>query len=208
MLIGVDFDNTIVRYDTLFHRIAVERGMIPQDVTTAKESVRNYLRRCGREDDWTELQGYVYGVAIEQAPPFDGVLEFFEDCRRCEVNTCIISHRTRFPFRGPDYDLHAAARQWLQQQGFHDKTSIGLPPNRVFLEETKQGKLDRIQRTGCSHFIDDLPEFLCVSEFPRGVQRILFDPHERHTQTDVFRRTTAWSEISELLLGQRRDVSR
>ena len=28
MVLGVDFDNTIVRYDDVFHRVAAERGLI------------------------------------------------------------------------------------------------------------------------------------------------------------------------------------
>ena len=29
MRIGIDFDNTIVSYDTLFHKVAVEQGAVP-----------------------------------------------------------------------------------------------------------------------------------------------------------------------------------
>jgi len=42
--IGIDFDNTIVSYDTLFHRVALERGLIPISVPANKISVREYLR--------------------------------------------------------------------------------------------------------------------------------------------------------------------
>ena len=33
-VIGIDFDNTIVRFDTLFHRAAVEQAVDPADVAT------------------------------------------------------------------------------------------------------------------------------------------------------------------------------
>ena len=81
MRIGIDFDNTIVCFDTLFHRAAVEKSLIPADLPLSKTSVRDYLRREGREEAWTELQGYVYGVKIHDAAPFPGVLEFFARCR-------------------------------------------------------------------------------------------------------------------------------
>ena len=54
MRIGVDFDNTIVCYDRLFHRLARERGLIPETVPQTKGAVRDYLRSIDREDDWTK----------------------------------------------------------------------------------------------------------------------------------------------------------
>ena len=43
MRIGVDFDNTIVCYDTLFHRLAVEEGLIPPDIPPRKEIGRAHV---------------------------------------------------------------------------------------------------------------------------------------------------------------------
>jgi hypothetical protein len=63
MILGVDFDNTIVRYDELFHRIAVERGFIPKSLPARKKEVRDFLRRQGHEQTWTELQGHRRSIA-------------------------------------------------------------------------------------------------------------------------------------------------
>jgi len=73
MRVGVDLDNTIVCYDDVFHRVAVEWGLIPANVAVSKGAVRDYLRRQGREDTWIELQGYVYGNRFREAQPFPGV---------------------------------------------------------------------------------------------------------------------------------------
>lgn len=70
MLLGIDFDNTIVCYDALFHRVCRERGLIPAEVPINKTDVRNYLHQAGREDAWTEMQGYVYGAQMSEASPF------------------------------------------------------------------------------------------------------------------------------------------
>lgn len=200
MLIGVDFDNTIVCYDHLLHGFAVERGWIPQDVAATKHAVREHLRSSGDEDRWTELQGFVYGKLILQATPFPGVLEFFRACRGRRVEVAIISHRTRLPFRGPQLNLHEAARNWLETHGFFDADGIGLNEDRVFFEETWEQKLSRIASAGCSHFIDDLPEFLDQPMFPADVQRTLFDPHGGHVGPLGFGRVGSWLEIAELLL--------
>src|SRR6266404_4002307 len=82
MLIGVDFDNTIVCYDEVFHHAAVKQGLVPAETPVVKDAVRDYLRRSGQEDLWTELQGFVYGACMAGAAPFPGVLDFFACCRQ------------------------------------------------------------------------------------------------------------------------------
>ena len=192
LVIGVDFDNTIVCYDALFHKVSRERGWIGDDVPVNKSDVRNYLRRVGREDDWTELQGYVYGARMSEADMFAGVAEFFQASQAVGHRLYIISHKTRFPFRGEQHDLHGAARRWLEQQGFFDR--LKLPPAHVYFELTKQTKLERIAAVGCTHFIDDLPEFLGEPGFPAGVQRLLFDPNNLYREETRFTRISDWAQ--------------
>ncbi len=203
MLVGVDFENTIVCCDQLFHRAAVEQGLIPAEVGTSKDEVRDYLRACGREDAWTELQGYVYGVLIREAPAFPGVVDFFWHCRERGIGVCIISHKTRYPFLGRAYDLHQAAHDWLERQGFTDPARIGLSPGQVFFELTKGEKLERIGRARCSHFVDDLPELLIEPGFPAGVERILFDPNDQHPGDRQFHRAMSWAKVEQRLIGTR-----
>lgn len=196
MRLGIDFDNTIVCYDGLFHRVCVEKGLIPASLPASKSEVRDYLRRIGREDDWTEMQGYVYGARMAEADPYPGVMDFFRECIRAARPICIISHKTRFPFRGSKYDLHAAAIGWLELRGFFDPDRIGLARDQVFFELTGNEKLDRIGRQSCTHFIDDLPEFLSSPAFPSATHRILFDPNGRHEAVGAFTRLKSWSEIA------------
>ena len=199
MIVGVDFDNTIVCYNGVFHSAAVERGLIPEGAPATKEGVRDALRRCGREDAWTELQGYVYGVKCREAQPFPGVVGFFLRCRREGVPVHVISHRTRRPYRGPAYDLHRAAHEWLASRGFFDPAGAGLSPARIHFETTKEAKSRRIAEVGCTHFVDDLPEFLADPGFPAGVARILFDPEGRRAAPGDVRRAGSWEEIGHLL---------
>jgi hypothetical protein len=200
MLIGVDFDNTIVCYDELFHRVAVEQGLIPLSVPTTKREVRRYLEGRGLGDAWTELQGYVYGVRLLEAPAFPGVLEFFRRGVRSDLSLAIISHKTRYPARGPRHDLHEAARRWLEVHGFYDPGRIGLPADRVYFELSQREKVVRIAREGCVCFIDDLPELLTRPDFPTGVRRrILFDPHGHHAAEEGLCHTTSWAEIERLI---------
>ncbi|MBI4179187.1 aminoglycoside phosphotransferase family protein [bacterium] len=180
MIIGVDFDNTVVCYDRIFHQVALERGLIPTTVPASKQGVRDYLRSTGRENDWIEMQGHVYGACMRRAAPFPGALDFFQRCRASNIQVYIISHRTLHPFSGPAYDLHAAAGEFLDEFGFFDPRRIGLLRERVFFELTKEAKIRRMLEIGCTHFVDDLIEFLTMEEFPAGIDRILFDPNGNH----------------------------
>ena len=78
MKIGVDFDNTIVSYDALFYKVAREQNLVPDTIPINKVAVRDYLRRIGHEDRWTEMQGYVYGARMGEAVGYPGAVEFFE----------------------------------------------------------------------------------------------------------------------------------
>ncbi len=200
-VIGVDFDNTIVCYDALFQRVAREQGLIAPEVPATKEAVRDDLRRRGQEAAWTELQGYIYGPRLAEAAPFPGVREFFARCVRQKIAVRIISHKTRHPYRGPRYDLHQTARAWLTAQGFFDPAQIGLAPDHVYFDLSLAEKLARIAQTGCTHFIDDLPELLAEPGFPVDVTPILFSPSGRPPAAGRFQCAVAWADLAELLLG-------
>ena len=202
MVIGIDFDNTIVRYDDVFHRVALERGLIPADLPETKSHVRDYLRRRDEDQAWTELQGYVYGARMDEAAAFPGAIEFLARCTREGVAVHIISHKTRYPFAGPQYDLYQAASEWLERRGVFSAGQVNLPRDRVHFGMTKEDKLRRIREVGCTHFIDDLPEFLGERSFPAGVERILFDPAGAW-RDEPFTRVASWAEIDARLLSDR-----
>src|SRR5262249_47195569 len=136
MLIGLDFDNTLVCYDRLFHRLAVERGLVPAELPATKKAVRDFLRTAGREENWTELQGVAYGPRITDAEPFPGAKRFVRRCRADGVRVAIVSHKTRLPYRGEQHDLHAAAHAFLEAHGFYETRDTGLSADDVFLELT------------------------------------------------------------------------
>jgi hypothetical protein len=197
-VIGVDFDNTIVSYDALFHKVARERGWITPDVPVNKSDVRNFLRRAGREDDWTEMQGCVYGARMSEAAIFPGVKEFFESCKEAGHAVNIISHKTRQPFRGEAYDLHAAAMAWLEQEGFFSDAGFAVGRENVFLELTREAKLERIGSQRCDFFIDDLPEFLAEPAFPATAAKVLFDPSDLYANETQIARIKAWNEAAKV----------
>ena len=195
MVIGVDFDNTIVCYDDLFHRIAVEQGLVPARLEPRKNEVRDFLRNAGQEAAWTELQGYVYGPGMAEAPVFPGAIEFFVRAVRSVLSLYTISHKTRNPVVGPAHDLHQAARDWLGRHGFFDRVKIGLPPERVFFGATRREKIDHIIRLNCTHFIDDLEETFLDDSFPRDVEKMLFTAHLPARAVPGVKVVSDWAQI-------------
>jgi len=193
MIVGIDFDNTIVCYDSTFHLAACERGLIPPDIPVNKEQVRDYLRNIGKEDDWTELQGYVYGACMDTVVAFVGVASCIKFLTSQRMDVFIISHKTLHPYRGTNYNLHDAARNWLDRSGFLHES--GLDIQQVFFELTKEDKLARIATLNCTHFIDDLPEILLAAGFPVNTTRMLFAPQATEKVQGVLS-FASWDQIT------------
>lgn len=201
MRIGIDFDNTIVCYDDVFHRLAFERGLIGKNVQASKQAVRDSLRKKGKERDWIELQGEVYGARMHEAVPFDGAFDFLNRCKTEFGGYFIVSHKTERPVAGQPYNLHSEARSWLTSHGMSATVEAG-----VYFEEKRSAKLDRIKKIGCTQFIDDLPEFLTEPTFPSGVERLLFDPNDNGPEDPRFNRANSWQQCASYIFDFRKST--
>jgi hypothetical protein len=197
MRLGFDFDNTLISYDWLFRRVALDKALIPETTPPHKNAVRDYLRQQGIEDEWTRMQGEVYGGRILEAEPYPGMRATLQALKAQQIPMCIVSHKTRTPYLGEPRDLHAAARGWLRQQGFFDAQGLGWSEDQIFFELTKEAKVARILALGCTHYVDDLPEILEM--LPNVLEKILFDPGKAHGRTSSWKRLTAWGELPALL---------
>lgn len=199
MRIGLDFDNTIVSYDTLFHKVAVEGGHVPAATGQTKLAVRDTLRADGKEQTWIEMQGYVYGARMLEAEPFPGVIDFLLKAQDMPIEAAIVSHKTRHPFAGPAYDLHGAARGWIEKHLTRSGSPL-LPRDRIFFELTKDEKLARIKDNGFDLFVDDLPEILTHKDFPKTTLPVLFDPSSREPLPAGAVRVKSWQEMDALVV--------
>lgn len=197
--IGVDFDNTIVCYDEIFHRAALEKKLIPESLPKNKESVKKYLRNNGKENIWTELQGYVYGTRMLEAAPYPAFIEFLQLTKEKSYMIYIVSHKTQYPYLGPQYDLHQAAREWIERNKLFDAGYID--PAHVFFELTAATKLARIKEINCQYFIDDLTEILLHENFPANVNKFLFQPNSYlNIKEDKYKMFKSWNHISQYFL--------
>jgi hypothetical protein len=199
MILGIDFDNTIIRYDDLFHQIAVEQELIPESVAKEKNAVRDYLRKINQEDKWTRLQGEVYGRRILGAVPYDGMIDILKELSGQGVSIYIVSHKTRMPYLGEPCDLHQAAIGWLKMEGFYELLGINCPEGKIYFEESKTAKIQRIVELGCTHYVDDLPEILEM--LPETIEKILFSPtcSSGKTGDGSWLTMHRWSELPGIL---------
>ena len=197
MLIGLDFDNTIVDYDDLFFHVAKQEKLIPSSIKSTKLAVRNFLRENDKEKAWTELQGLVYGKEMHKALAFSGVIKCLFLLKSRGIELAIISHKTKYPYLGPRYDLHCAAKNWIDTNLVFKKAPL-IKPDLIFFKETIKEKISLIAELNCSVFIDDLPEILTHLDFPENVQKLLFDPKKSHVTPDKCITVSSWNQISKL----------
>lgn len=176
MTLGIDFDNTIVNYDRVLYQAALAEGLIKPGAEENKKSIRDAIRELpDGELKWQKLQAHVYGAGMKDSVLFDGVKTFFDACREADIRVAIVSHKTQFAsIDEGGVDLRATAIGWMRKQRFFDNDGLGLSPERVYFESTRQEKIERIKRLGCTHFIDDLEETFLEDSFPAGVERILY----------------------------------
>jgi hypothetical protein len=194
--IGIDFDNTIVSYDALFHRVALEAALIPPDLSATKLSVREHLRQAGKEDAWTAMQGYVYGARMEEALAYPGAMDFFSWACAEGIGLAIVSHKTRYPFIGQRYDLHEAARGWVKKF-LIERTAPLIDAGEVYFELTQEEKIARIAALELDIFIDDLPEIFLAAGFPERTSPLLFDPDGVFPVDERITALRSWAQIRQ-----------
>ena len=78
-LLGLDFDNTLVRYDKLFHKIALEKGLIPFYSIYGEKRRRALERQVKR---FNEKNTYQYKILSGMYFTCPGPINEKEQCRQ------------------------------------------------------------------------------------------------------------------------------
>ena len=149
MIIGLDFDNTIILYDTPVHEVALSMGLIPSTLAKDKIVVRDYIRQSAAGDEgWQKVQGQIYGKKIGLATLAEGFVQFAEEARKRGVTLKVVSHKTeRGHFDDQHINLRTAALDWMTQKKFFSETAkggLGFLKEDIFFEETRLGKINRL----------------------------------------------------------------
>jgi len=196
MRIGIDLDNTIINYENVFYDVALDKGLISNKIEKTKTAVKNYIIKDSGEDNWTRLQGSVYGDNIIKAPYYDGFLAFLELVKEKNIEIFIVSHKTKYPYLGDRVNLHNSARKWLDFNGFFEKKY--LTNDNVFFRETKNEKVLKIIDLALDFFIDDLSDVLLHDNFPLNTKKLHFNL-DKHKELLNFNN---WNDISSYILDK------
>ena len=204
-VLAVDFDNTIVSYDDLIHRVAAEMGLVPNGPVMDRLEIRQHIRQQPNgEVAWQKLQATIYGPRICEAKLIDGVEAFFQECHRRNSRACIVSHKTEYSnLHGTGTSLRSAALGWMRDHRFFQSQGLGLTTEDIYFESTRTEKLERIKSLGCSILIDDLVEIFQEESFPTQVAKVLYDPHSVHPSIPGVKSVGSWEEIADYVFDAR-----
>lgn len=170
MRIGLDLDNTLIDYDALFLKLAVEGNLVPPTMSGNKITVRDLVRTKHSDEAWQYLQSQAYGTRILEAKLFPGVHKALQTARLNGHSLHIVSHKTRHTAllgaHGPD--LHEAARQFLADN------KLETLVDSLEFANTRQEKCAIVGQHNLDCFVDDLPEVFAHPSFPAKCRQILF----------------------------------
>jgi len=207
MKIGIDFDNTIACYDTLFHEVALRENFISKSWSgCSKTELRDYLRtQPNGEKTWMKLQGLVYGKYMHLAKLMPNVANFLLSCNVRNHELFIISHKTEYGHYDPEQiSLRKKALKWMDANRFFDLKYFGIDKRNVFFADTRQEKVEKILNIECNWFIDDLPEVFEEPLFPLETNKILFGSYEPLIISKITV-LNSWEKISKYILGKTTD---
>ena len=197
MIVGFDFDNTIINYTNSFIKLSRKKNLVPEEKNKDKISIRNYLREKNIEDQWTILQGEVYGKNIMDAEIYKDVLETFKYLLKNNIKIKIISHKTKYPYIGEKIDLRLSAFRWIEDRILNKISNLNFSKSDIFFENTIAEKINKIQELNCDIYVDDLQEIL--DQLPKKIQKILFSPIYNIQENYNFKVMKSWSEFYDII---------
>lgn len=198
MIVGFDFDNTIINYQKLFKKIAYKKRLVPKNINPNKESVKKYLISKNKNEEWTALQGEVYGKYIMDAKIYTGVKEIMETLSKKKIKFYIISHKTKFPYLGKKINLHFAAKKWIHKNIMLNKNLTNFSMKEVFFESSIENKISRIKKLKCSIFVDDLVSILDL--LPKGTVKVLFNQNQKIYREKNFFTIQKWIQLKNFFI--------
>ncbi|VAX14601.1 hypothetical protein MNBD_GAMMA24-951 [hydrothermal vent metagenome] len=199
MRIGVDLDNTLIYYDRLFKKLAVSSGLVTQNWTGDKAKIRKHIRELSNgEHRWQQLQGCVYGEAIEDADAFSGAIRFLWRAKHKGHKVFIVSHKTKFAHHDSSVNLREQALKWLANNKIYGASTCNLVDD-VFFLPTKEKKIEKFNDLKLDVIIDDLVEIIEHPFLDKHINAILFSSND--IEKNNLNRFSSWSGIDNYLLG-------
>ena len=135
MKIGIDFDNTIARYDKSFLNLAYKKGYIKKsEGNFSKIELKNLLiKKSSGKKKWMKIQGLVYGKYMHTAKIFPNLINFIILSKIKKHELYIISHKTEYGhFDKEKISLRNQALKWMKKNNFFKKNFINFEKKNIF----------------------------------------------------------------------------
>ncbi len=204
MKIGIDFDNTIAKYDKLFVDVALSEGFIGEELGGYdKTALRDHLRKQPYgETSWMKLQGLVYGQHMVGAELMPGVTRFLMKCKLRRYQVFVVSHKTEFGhFDSNNVPLRKEAMKWMTDKRFFDSDYLDLKKTNVFFADNRKDKVAKLAELQCDYFIDDLAEVFANHGFPANTRKILFSNNHKVIADQIADFVNDWQGIDDYIFG-------
>ena len=199
MNIGIDFDNTIVKYDKIFIETAIKNKFISPNWSGNKEKLKENFK--DKKKDWMKLQGLVYGPLMRRAVCFPGIKNFLLKARFCNHRIFIISHKTVYGhYDKTKTNLRKQAFAWLEENNFFNKNLYNLSKENVFFCTTRGEKIKKINELDLDFMIDDLNDIFKSNISPK-IKTILFNSSLYKNNADY--NLESWDQICKLIFSNK-----
>ena len=191
--IGLDFDNTIVRYDSALPLMVKDMFGIEDTTIKSKKHVKEMLINKFGENSWIRFQGALYGPGMQYAEPYDNAIPAIVELKK-KHEVFIVSHRTKFPYLGEKFNLQKYAQLWAEKNLVFESKQLFLS-NKIFFCDSIELKIKKIRELGCDFFLDDLIKIFQHDFFPSHIKKILFSPYQVPQIDKDIEYVMSWKEI-------------
>ncbi len=198
MNIGIDFDNTIAKYDQIFIETAIKKEFVSSNWFGNKEALKKEFQN--KKKEWMRLQGQVYGPLMRKAICFPGVKRFLLKAQFCNHKIFIISHKTIYGhYDETRTNLRKQALAWLEENNFFNQRLYNLCKNNIFFCTTKEEKIKKINELNLDFMIDDLNDIF-RHKISTKTKKILFNSSLKKNNADY--NFGDWDQISKLIFSR------
>lgn len=180
MKIVFDLDNTIVDYTNIFVRLKKQLNM-PHSILPIKNSIKRFIIKHYGETEWTKYQGIIYGSEMKHASLYPGFVKSISNICSKMNSIYIVSHRSKLSHSSKKIDLHSPAKVWVEKNlSVLDK--IGF--RNLYLEETIDQKINRINKIKPNYIVDDLLKILVHENLDPNISKVHFNPEAKKINND------------------------
>lgn len=197
MVIGFDFDNTIIDYSNSFKILAKKKKYNKINSNLDKNSLKDFLIKNKKQNEWTIIQGEVYGKYITRAELYKGFIKLFRYLLKKNIKIFIVSHKTKYPYLGKKINLRKEAKKWIQKNIIYKNKIFNFSMKNVYFENSLEKKINRIVNLKCDIFIDDLPQILNL--LPKNVDKFLFNPTAKKIFKKNYKTINSWKQFYVLI---------